>query len=489
MKSWRILLLFSWLFLQVGCAIQSNYNIQPVDTNTAPIDIVEGIPLNAVLLISNQMENYQQTVEDPHDLLGTKYTFPMGQIIKKYAPKILSSVFNKVEVVKGKPYPADAEVVIVPKVEHFSLRMPPAGFSKEAVAKISLGITVYDVKGQFIWEYTATSPEVKGGRTFIRTSDMLEVTGAAAAKAVAIALQQTVKAMDSSRKTMLASVSKGELEGKIVSTPNEEQVQNDVVVSDVDVPPTMMAKLNKNAYAIVIGIEEYRQKLPKAEFAVQDAKIIARYLNRTMGYPEENIITLINDRALKSDFAKYFERWLSNNVEPGGTVFVYYSGHGAPNPKTGDAYLVPYDGDPSFIAETGYPLKRMYDVLSKLPAKEIIVVLDSCFSGAGGRSVLAKGSRPLVMNLQTGTIIPRNMTVVTASSGSQVSSTYDKKGHGLFTYFLLKGIKSENVFNSDGSIQMETLFSYIKPRVESIARKLYNNEQTPQLMGALKIEK
>ena len=49
-----------------------------------------------------------------------------------------------------------------------------------------------------------------------------------------------------------------------------------------------------------------------------------------------------------TDFAKYFEKWLPNNVEKDSSVFVYYSGHGAPNTKTGDAYLVPYDGDPSF---------------------------------------------------------------------------------------------------------------------------------------------
>ncbi|MCG2813467.1 MAG: ankyrin repeat domain-containing protein, partial [Thermodesulfovibrionales bacterium] len=182
----------------------------------------------------------------------------------------------------------------------------------------------------------------------------------------------------------------------VISKPSREVLP--AIKSDVDELPAMQAKPNKNAYAIVIGVEKYRQKLPKADFADNDARIMAEYLTKVMGYPEENIVMLINDRALKSDMEKYFEKWLSNNVEKESTVFVYYSGHGAPNPKTGDAYLVPYDGDPSFIEETGYPLKRLYAKLDKLPAREIIVVLDSCFSGAGGRSVLAKGARPLVMN-------------------------------------------------------------------------------------------
>ena len=255
------------------------------------------------------------------------------------------------------------------------------------------------------------------------------------------------------------------------------------IKSDVDDLPAIKVKQNRNAYAIVIGIEHYRQKLPRADFATQDAKLMVDYLTKTMGYPEENVITLLNDHATNVDLAKYFEKWLPNNVDKGGTVFIYYSGHGAPDPKTGSAYLVPYDGDPSFIDQTGYSLKRMYEALGKLPAKEVIVALDSCFSGAGGRSVLAEGARPLVMSQQKSVVLPNNMTVMAAAAIDQISSTYKDKGHGLFTYFMLKGIKNEDVVRPDGSIKMDELFGYIKPQVERIARKQYNNEQTPHLIG------
>lgn len=270
--------------------------------------------------------------------------------------------------------------------------------------------------------------------------------------------------------------------------PPSTQIADDVrpAIPDVNMLPSLKIASNKKAYAIVVGIEQYRQKLPKADFAAQDAKLVADYLTKVLSYPEENVITLINDRALQSDMTKYFERWLSNNVESGSTVFVYYSGHGAPNPKTGDAYLVPYDGDPSFIDETGYSLKRLYSALGRLPAKEVIVALDSCFSGAGGRSVIATGSRPLVMNLQTAAALPQNVTVLSASAGDQTSSTYDEKGHGLFTYFFLKSIKYEDVVRPDGSLKVKDIYSYMKPQVESIARKKYNNEQTPQLIEAKK---
>jgi uncharacterized caspase-like protein len=100
--------------------------------------------------------------------------------------------------------------------------------------------------------------------------------------------------------------------------------------------------------------------------------------------------------------------------------------------------------------------------------------------------VIAKGSRPLVMNLQIAASLPQNVTVLSASAGNQTSSTFEEKGHGLFTYFMLKGIKNEDVVKQDGTLDIPSLYEYVKPQVSSIARKKYNNEQTPQLMGAKK---
>ena len=259
------------------------------------------------------------------------------------------------------------------------------------------------------------------------------------------------------------------------------QVAVSTAGSDVDLLPGITTKSNKNAYAIVIGIEQYRQKLPRADFAMSDAKLVSEYLTKVMGYPEENVVTLTNEQAALGDFVKYFEKWLPNNAEQGSTIFVYYSGHGSPSHTSGDAYLVPYDGDPSFIEQTGYSLKRVYENLAKLPAKNIIVALDSCFSGAGGKSVSAKGSRALV---RVEKVSAHNIAVLTASLDNQVSSSYEDKGHGVFTYFLLKGIKEMLGEDKNSKLALSELYNYIKPQVERTSRRLYNNEQTPQLITA-----
>lgn len=254
--------------------------------------------------------------------------------------------------------------------------------------------------------------------------------------------------------------------------------------SDVDRVPTTRSATRKNAYAIVIGIEQYREKLPMADFADKDAKLMGEYLTKVLGYPEENVIVRINDKAARTDMEKYFENWLPNNVEKDSSVFIYYSGHGAPNTKTGDAYLVPYDGDPAFVDATSYPVKRLYAALDRLQVKDITVVLDSCFSGAGGRSVIAKGMRPMGLSMEHAIASTGKTVILAASTGDQVSSTFEEKGHGLLTYFFLKGLQGEADANRDGSIDMAELYDYVKPNVSKIARKQYNNEQTPQLLAS-----
>ncbi|NNN06080.1 MAG: caspase family protein [Elusimicrobia bacterium] len=243
-------------------------------------------------------------------------------------------------------------------------------------------------------------------------------------------------------------------------------------LSDIDRLPAAGAA-NPHSYAVVIGVEHYREKLPDAEFAASDAELSAKYLERVLGVPEANVALLTDGRATKSDFEKYFENWLPNHVEAGDTVYVYYSGHGAPNPAKGDSYLVPYDGDPTYIETTGYPVKRLFDQLAKLPAKQVYVAMDSCFSGAGGRSVIAKGARPLVSVVQTD--VPAKLTVLAASAGDQISNTYQQKGHGLFTYFFLKGIKEKGG-------DFRAVFDYLKPEVTRVARRDDNADQVPQWM-------
>jgi len=102
--------------------------------------------------------------------------------------------------------------------------------------------------------------------------------------------------------------------------------------------------------------------------------------------------------------------------------------------------------------------------------------------------VIAKGMRPMGLSVETPVLAKGKTVVLAASSGDQVSSTYDAKGHGLFTYFVLKGLQGEADQNKDGTVELWEVFDYIKPQVERIARREYNNEQTPQLLGSVDVQ-
>ncbi len=247
-------------------------------------------------------------------------------------------------------------------------------------------------------------------------------------------------------------------------------VTTKVDIGNINRIPDFKMAPRANDIAIVIGIENY-QGIPKSDHSVSDAELVKEYL-KALGFAERNIALILNERATKSRIETAIEGWLPNHVKSDSRIIFYYSGHGAPEPKTGEAYIVPFDGDPNYLATSGYSLKRLYEKLGVLKTHETIILLDSCFSGTGGRSVLAKGARPLVM-VKDASFVSRNMAVLTATQGGQISTSSPEKRHGIFTYYFLKALQDEKRTIAE-------IYEYIKPLVEDEARTL-NVEQSPNL--------
>ncbi len=248
-----------------------------------------------------------------------------------------------------------------------------------------------------------------------------------------------------------------------------------VILSDVDTPNYKKAE-RANNFALVIGIEKYSQ-VPDALYAERDAATMREHL-LAMGYPQRNILYLSGKKAGRASMEKYIESWLPRNVNENSRVFFYFSGHGAPGATTGQAYLVPWDGDLQYLENTGYPVKRLYKKLEELKAKEIIVAMDACFSGAGGRSVLAKGMRPLVTKVDVGLHGSKKIIVFSASAADEITGTDDAQGHGLFTYYFLKALNEHK-----GKATVKQVYDFLRPKVRNAARRS-NRDQSPQLMPA-----
>jgi hypothetical protein len=289
--------------------------------------------------------------------------------------------------------------------------------------------------------------------------------------AIAILLRQAI-----SRGNLLSTASQN---GETIQD-KEQQAPKHTIDSDVDTANGNMPE-RPNDFAVIVGIEKYSNDLPDAQFAEHDAAAVKSNL-LALGYPERNIKFLTGQRATLSGLASYVEDWLPRNVKADSKVFFYFSGHGAPDPDSGQAYLVPWDGNPSYLATTAYPLKKLYAKLGALKAKQVIVALDSCFSGAGGRSVLAKGTRPLVNKVDMDVAADGKLILFAASSAKETTSTLDDQGHGIFTYYFLKGLGGEAKDDS-GVISAQGLYDYLKPKVQDAASR-QNRDQTPVLEGA-----
>jgi uncharacterized caspase-like protein len=227
--------------------------------------------------------------------------------------------------------------------------------------------------------------------------------------------------------------------------------------------------------------------VPEVAYADRDGKIMREYLISAFGYKPENII--YEEDATLSKFYEVFGtdnnprgrlyKWSRND----SNVFVYYVGHGAPDIETQEAYFVPVDGNPQYIATNGYRLQTFYTNLSKIQAKKITVVIDACFSGNSDKGFLFSNISPAAVRVKKDYTGPKNATVITSAAMDQVSSWYSEKKHSLFTYYFLKGIQGAADRKGDGIITVGDMKIYLAENVPYMAGRLNNVEQTPVVVG------
>jgi len=258
------------------------------------------------------------------------------------------------------------------------------------------------------------------------------------------------------------------------------------LVADVDTGIPTAVMRNPDAVAVVVAVRDYT-KVPTAEYALRDASLIQVYLVKALGYDAKNVIFLQNPS--KADLEGVFgikgkpQGQLYNYVRKDESdVFVYYAGHGAPDLKTKEAYLVPTDAQPSYIDLQGYPLSTFYENLGQVPAKSMTVVLDACFSGAYDKGMIIEQASPLPVAAVTEQPVG-NMNVVTACGAGEVASWYSDKRHGLFTYWFLKGLQGEADANKDKAITVGEFRKYVSENVSYWAQRLHNRIQTPTFSG------
>jgi len=240
--------------------------------------------------------------------------------------------------------------------------------------------------------------------------------------------------------------------------------------SDVDTSIPQTNKTMDDTYVLIIANEEY-EYLDQVNYATNDGETFKEYCIKTLGVPERQVFYYPN-----ASFGKLADgisklTYCLNNFE-GSRAIVYYCGHGIPDEKTSEAYIIPVDGKGTNM-ETCFSLNKLYKTLSATKAANVTYFMDACFTGANKEGTMLVAARGVAREAKKETIEGKSV-VFSASSGDETAMTYHDKQHGLFTYYLLKKLQQ-----TEGDVSYEELADYINRNVKKDAFLMNEKPQTP----------
>ena len=259
---------------------------------------------------------------------------------------------------------------------------------------------------------------------------------------------------------------------------NREQSKTIVIgKADVDINIPITQTKNNSAYALIIGNEDYQsyqtglKAEQNVEFAVNDARVFKKYCINTLAIPEQNIIYVTNAGVVRMKQVFNQLNSVIKNLNGEAEITVFYAGHGYPNEQTKEPYLMPVDVSSNSLG-MALNLKDIYKDLTKYPSKRVLVFLDACFTG-GGREMGLFASRGVSIKPKENEL-KGNLVVFSASSGKQSSLPYYDKGHGMFTYYLLKKLQE-----TKGNTTLGDLDQYLSKFVSVRSSIVNGREQNP----------
>ena len=249
-------------------------------------------------------------------------------------------------------------------------------------------------------------------------------------------------------------------------------------------PNKIKATEDDNKIALVIGVEKYENLTNlDAIYANRDAKAFRAYANRAFGIPMKNIKVLIDKEASRSEIIKATKLWLPQVAKGGGKeIYIFFAGHGLASDDGENLFLLPQDGDSLLLEDTAISRLEIFNQVAKLDPKSVTIFFDTCYSGqTRSEETLIAGLRPIRLIAEEKEV-PDNFTIFSASNLTQTSGSIDEARHGIFSYYLMKGLEGNADSNLDNSITNGELITYLKENVgqEAFAK---NRQQEPMLNG------
>jgi hypothetical protein len=248
-------------------------------------------------------------------------------------------------------------------------------------------------------------------------------------------------------------------------------------------PSNMRSKSNKNRVALIIGIEKYEQA-PAASFANLDATYFYEYARKGFGVSKSNMKLLVDEDANLIKSLGIISKWLPGKIVKNQTeLIIFFAGHGLASTDGKELYILTQDSDPDLLTRTALSRTELFKEIISLEPKSVTMFMDTCYSGVSrDEEILLASARPIriVADEQEG--VPDNFTIFTASQLDQISSGLKEANHGIFSYYLMKGLEGKADRNKDKQITNGEMLAYMDQNVSQKASEL-GRQQNPSLAG------
>jgi TonB family protein len=201
-------------------------------------------------------------------------------------------------------------------------------------------------------------------------------------------------------------------------------------------PAASLAASTGSYYALVVGIDEYAS-LPHLGTAVLDARSMEAVLRD--GYDFSTKL-LLNGEATRGAILRTLNQYRSL-LHENDNLLIYYAGHGQMDRDAQRAYWLPVDSDNSPV--NWISSDDLATALRALPARHVLVVSDSCYSGDLARTRDPNmTSNPSDHGIYLQKMMASKSRTFIASGGDEPVADGGAIGHSIFTNAVLRGLRA-----------------------------------------------
>jgi hypothetical protein len=229
---------------------------------------------------------------------------------------------------------------------------------------------------------------------------------------------------------------------------------------------TIPVSVDGRNYALIIGINHYNDDIGGLKTAVNDANKVSKVLS---DHYEFDCTLLIDRKATRSGILNALSS-IKKRLNPNDRFLLYYAGHGYFDKDTGTSYWLPSDAEKDNMVQW-IDAKSVTSELRRSQSRQILVVADSCYSGAMVRaftpSLEGRGTRDVYLKK----LMDKPSRVLIASGGNEPVADAGGNGHSIFADAFINALM--NPFESSFTAE-ELMVMQIK---ETVGGK---SEQTPE---------